>query len=72
MTAHSFHVPVMGLGYTVETPAKIAHYGISSVISIVEDNLIEKMRKMYYEREQMFDFNELNIYILCLEIKITW
>lgn len=53
MTAHSFHVPVMGLGYTVETPAKIAHYGISSVISIVEDNLIEKMRKMYYESEQM-------------------
>ena len=53
MTAHSFHVPVMGLGYTVETPAKIAHYGISSVISIVEDNLIEKMRKMYYEREHL-------------------
>lgn len=51
MKAHSFHVPVMGLGYTVETPAKIAHYGISSVISIVEDNLIEKMRKMYYEKE---------------------
>lgn len=26
----------------------------------------------YYEREEMFDFNELNIYIICLEIKITW
>lgn len=60
MTAHSFHVPVMGLGYTVETPAKIAHYGISSVISIVEDNLIEKMRKMYYEREQI-QYQEITI-----------
>jgi len=50
MKAHSFHIPVMGLGYTIETPAKVARYGISSVISIVEDNLIEKMRKLYFEK----------------------
>jgi len=25
---HSFHIPVMGLAYTVDTPAKVAKYGI--------------------------------------------
>jgi len=45
--AHTFHIPVMGTGYTVDTPAKVAHLGISSVISIVDDILIEKMREFY-------------------------
>ena len=44
---HTFHIPVMGLGYTVDTPLKVAHLGISSVISIVDDFLMEKMRKFY-------------------------
>ena len=46
---HTFHIPVMGLAYTIDTPIKVARFGISSVISIVEDNLIEMMRKHYYE-----------------------
>jgi hypothetical protein len=37
----------MGTGYTVDTPVKVAHLGISSVISIVDDILIEKMREFY-------------------------
>lgn len=45
---HSFHIPVMGLAYTIDTPIKVAQFGISSVISIIEDNLIEKMRGHYY------------------------
>lgn len=44
---HSFHIPVMGLGFTIDTPVKTAQYGISSVISIVDDSLIEKMREFY-------------------------
>lgn len=44
---HSFHIPVMGLGFTIDTPVKVAHFGISSVISIVEDSLMEDMRKYY-------------------------
>jgi hypothetical protein len=44
---HSFHIPVMGLGYTVDTPVKVAHYGISSVISLVDDIMMEKLREMY-------------------------
>ncbi len=37
----------MGLGYTVDTPVKVAHLGISSVISLVDDILMEKMREFY-------------------------
>jgi hypothetical protein len=38
----------MGLAYTIDTPIKVARFGISSVISIVEDRLIEMMRSHYY------------------------
>ena len=38
----------MGLAYTIDTPIKVARFGISSVISIIEDRLIEMMRKHYY------------------------
>lgn len=44
---HSFHVPVMGIGFTIDTPVKVAHYGISSVMSLVDDILVEKMREFY-------------------------
>jgi hypothetical protein len=47
---HTFHIPVMGLAYTIDTPVKVAHYGINSVVSIIEDNLIERMRKYYYDK----------------------
>ena len=46
-TLHSFHIPVMGLGFTIDTPVKVAHFGISSVMSIVEDELVEQMRSFY-------------------------
>lgn len=48
LTLHQFHIPVMGLSYTVDTPIKVARYGISSVIPIVEDRLLEMMRSYYY------------------------
>ncbi|MDP3312238.1 hypothetical protein [Lutibacter sp.] len=44
---HSFHIPVMGLAFTIDSPIKIAKYGISSVISIVDDILIEKMNEYH-------------------------
>ncbi len=44
---HTFHIPVMGTGFTIDTPIKVAKYGISSVISLVDDTLIEQMRKFY-------------------------
>ena len=45
--AHTFHIPVMGLGFTIDTPVKVGPFGISSVISIVDDYLVEEMRKAY-------------------------
>ncbi len=45
--AHSFHIPVMGIGFTIDTPLKVSQYGIDSVISLVDDILLEKLRKMY-------------------------
>lgn len=47
---HSFHIPVMGIGFTIDTPLKVAHLGIDSVISLVDDMLLERLRKMYSEK----------------------
>jgi hypothetical protein len=44
---HTFHIPVMGIGYTIDTPLKVSPLGIDSVISLVDDILLEKLRKMY-------------------------
>jgi len=46
-TTHTFHIPVLGLGYSVDTPMKVSHLGISSVASIVDDEMIERMRKFH-------------------------
>lgn len=40
----------MGTSYTIDSPAKVAHLGISSVISLVDDDLIERMRKVYSKK----------------------
>ncbi|MBL7826716.1 MAG: hypothetical protein JNJ57_08805 [Saprospiraceae bacterium] len=47
---HSFHIPVMGLAFTIDTPIKIAHLGISSVVSIADDFLMEKAINFYAEK----------------------
>ncbi|MCK4870384.1 MAG: hypothetical protein KAS93_04660 [Gammaproteobacteria bacterium] len=47
---HSFHIPVMGTGFTIDTPLKVAKYGISSAISLVDDVLIEQIRKFHCEK----------------------
>ena len=47
---HTFHIPVMGTGFTIDTPLKVARYGISSVISLVDDVLIEQVRKYHCGR----------------------
>jgi len=53
--SHTFHIPVLGLGYSIDTPLKVARYGISSVLSIVDDELIERMREYHsLENERPF------------------
>jgi hypothetical protein len=49
---HTFHIPVMGLGYTIDTPLKVARFGISSVVSIIEDHLVERMRELHCKTAQ--------------------
>ncbi|NQV14654.1 hypothetical protein HQ531_04285 [bacterium] len=44
---HNFHIPVMGTGHSVDTPIRLAHLGITSVISIIDDLLLERLRKYY-------------------------
>ncbi|MBN1650022.1 MAG: hypothetical protein JW857_01765 [Bacteroidales bacterium] len=44
---HTFHIPVMGIGFTIDTPLRVSQFGIDSVISLVDDILLEKLRKMY-------------------------
>ncbi len=37
----------MGLAFTIDTPLKVSQFGIDSVISLVDDILMERLRKMY-------------------------
>jgi len=44
---HTFQIPVMGIGFTIDTPFKVAPFGISSVLSLGDDMLAERMRAFY-------------------------
>ena len=57
--SHSFHIPVMGIGFTIDTPLKVAQYGMDSVISLVDDILLEKLRKMYCDKFEI-PFKEIS------------
>jgi len=48
----------MGIGFTIDTPLKVAQYGMDSVISLVDDILLEKLRKMYSEKFEI-PYNEI-------------
>lgn len=56
---HQFHIPVLGLCYTIDTPLKVARYGISSVLSIVEDELIEDMRE-YHSLQNGIEYSRIH------------
>lgn len=49
MTAngHTFHIPVMGTGHSIDTPIRVGPFGISSVVSLVDDLLLERIRRHY-------------------------
>lgn len=50
MAEHTFHIPVLGIGFSIDAPLKVARYGISSVLSLVDDGLMEHLRKYYLEK----------------------
>jgi hypothetical protein len=47
---HSFHIPVMGVAYTIDAAIRLSPMGINSVIPLGDDNILERMRKMYAEK----------------------
>ena len=47
---HTFHIPVMGTGFMIDAPLRVAKYGISSVLSLVDDVLIEQMRQYHCQK----------------------
>ncbi|SHJ90394.1 hypothetical protein [Epilithonimonas mollis] len=57
---HSFHIPVMGLAYTIDSPIRVAQFGISSVISIIDDEITEKMRNFYSQKFNL-DYSAITI-----------
>ncbi|MDA1354127.1 MAG: hypothetical protein O3A01_06665 [bacterium] len=44
---HSVHIPVMGTAFTIDSPIRVARFGISAVMSIGDDELCEEMRAHY-------------------------
>ncbi len=46
-SVHQFHIPVMGTSFTIDTPIRVAHYGITSVMSLIDHRLIEQIREFH-------------------------
>lgn len=55
---HNFSIPVMGTGHSIDSPIRVGPYGINSVISIVDDLLVEKIRK-HYCKQYNFEYNNI-------------
>ena len=47
---HLFHIPVMGTSFTIDSPIRVARFGISSVVSLCDDELCENMREFYSKK----------------------
>lgn len=65
---HTFHIPVMGTGHSIDTPIRVAPFGISSVISLVDDFLFEKVRKYYSEKYDLPYF-KIPVSEVCSRVK---
>ena len=48
----------MGTGHSIDTPIRVAPFGIDSVISVVDDLLVERIRK-YYANEYQLPFESI-------------
>jgi hypothetical protein len=52
-SSHTFSIPVMGTGHSIDSPTRVGPYGIDSVISIVDDLLVERIRKHYCKKLEL-------------------
>ena len=48
----------MGTGFTIDTPLRVARYGIHSVISLGDDEMIERIRE-HHSREMGFSYEKI-------------
>ncbi len=48
---HEFQIPVMGTGFSLDSPLRVGPYGINSVVSLVDDVLIEQVPAVLAKRE---------------------
>jgi len=55
---HTFHIPVMGIAFSIDTPVKVAPLGISSVLSLGDDKLLERL-SAYYCKKYNFPYEEI-------------
>ena len=55
---HSFHIPVMGTSFTIDSPLKVAKFGIDSVMQIGDDELCEAIRE-HYSKEYNLPFTPI-------------
>jgi len=49
----------MGTAFTADSPLKVAHYGINTVIALADDVLLERLRKYYSELYNIY-YSEIN------------
>jgi len=52
---HTFHIPVMGIGFTIDTPIRLAPLGVDSSISLVNDDVIEAARA-YHSKQRLLPY----------------
>jgi hypothetical protein len=57
---HIFHIPVMGTGHSADTAIRVAPFGITSVLSFVDDIMLEKLRG-YYCNEYNLPYTKITI-----------
>ena len=48
----------MGTAFTADSPLKVAHYGINTVVALADDVLLERLRK-YYSQLHNLTYNEI-------------
>ncbi len=48
---HTFVIPVMGTGFTLDTPIRVGRFGITSTVSLVDDVLMDQVRGAFLARQ---------------------
>lgn len=47
---HTFHIPVMGTAFSIDSALRVAPLGIDTVMSLGDDRLVERLRRYYSQQ----------------------